>query len=250
MRDAGVVPSGCCTVPGLPRAPAPTHSAPPARGGAGTPVRQGTRHRLAARTGESLPRGDEREASATGQRQSRRRHEQQNDARTTNDRTSRTTQPLEPSPTPDPTSAVRTTPQRPSPRPTTSSPRRLDGPPTGSRSPQSPPVLCCLGPDCRRPAPAHPLPPGLSHPGFTWTVEEGESGAERRTPLPPKPRREAKETPEAGRRPVALRAETHRAKQMERNTWRETGSDADQPACARRSYIADSRAATTSPAVT
>ena len=52
---------------------------------------------------------------------------------------------------------------------------------------------------CRRPAPRHSsVPPGLARPGFTWTVEEGESGAKRRTPLPPKPRREANETPDGG----------------------------------------------------
>jgi hypothetical protein len=72
------------------------------------------------------------------------------------------------------------------------------------------------------PPPAHQHPPGQTRTTFTWHVEEGGSGAKRRTPLPPKPRREAKERSGAGRRPVALRAETHRAKQMERNTRRET----------------------------
>ena len=63
-----------------------------------------------------------------------------------------------------------------------------------------PAYLICLTPTpCRRPASGHSsFPPGLARPGFTWTVEEGESGAKRRTPLPPKPRREAKETPEGG----------------------------------------------------
>src|SRR3954447_20558898 len=72
------------------------------------------------------------------------------------------------------------------------------------------------------PPPAHQHPPGQTQTTFTWHVEEGGSGAKRRTPLPPKPRRGAKETPGAGRRPVALRAETHRTKHIERNTRRET----------------------------
>ena len=41
------------------------------------------------------------------------------------------------------------------------------------------------------PPPAHQHPPGLTRPTFTWQVEEGGSGAKRRTPLPRKPRREA-----------------------------------------------------------
>jgi|SRR5215218_3500392 len=79
-----------------------------------------------------------------------------------------------------------------------------------------PPVAAAPPQATQRPAWAGPS-------RFTWQVEEADSGAKRRSPLPRKPRRRAKETPEAGRRPVALMVETHGTKQMERNRWRETG---------------------------
>jgi hypothetical protein len=195
MRDARVVPSGWCTVPGLPPAPAPTRSAPHAQGGADTPVRQGTWQRLTAWTRESGPRGDGREARATGSGITTTTRATER-TRTTNEPTSRTNATARAFTTPDPTSAVRTTsPSSPDPPP--APPRRLDGPPTGSPRPHSPPVFCCLGP-MPPPHPGLPAPARPDPPRFTWTVEEGESGAKRRTPLPPKPRREAKETPVGG----------------------------------------------------
>src|SRR5215210_4484074 len=90
------------------------------------------------------------------------------------------------------------------------------------KSDTNPPVTPTL-PVAAAPPPAHQHPPGQTRTTFTWHVEEGGSGAKRRTPLPAKPRREAQNGPGAGRRPVALRGETHRAKQMEGNTRRETG---------------------------
>jgi hypothetical protein len=87
------------------------------------------------------------------------------------------------------------------------------------------PRLRCPPAPAAAPPPAHTHPPGLTT-RFTWHVEEGVR-RDAPDPLPPKPRREAKETPEAGRRPVALKEGTHRAKQMGGNTWRETGRDAD-----------------------
>jgi hypothetical protein len=200
VRDAGVVPSEWCTVSGLPPAPAPTHSAPPAQGGADTPVRQGTRQRLTAWTRESGPRGDGREARATGSGITTTTRAAER-TRTTNEPTSRTNATARAFTTPDPTSAVRTTsPSSPDPPP---APRVVS-----TAHPPAPHILtrhpssAALGPDAAAPPPAHPLPPGLTHPG-----------------LPGRSRKH----PTAGRRPVALRAETHRAKQMERNTRRETG---------------------------
>jgi hypothetical protein len=102
-------------------------------------------------------------------------------------------------------------------RPTTSLPRLIwipSRPPRESspRLTRIPAYLPCpdpLPPPRRRPTSAR-----LSLPApFTWQVEEGGSGAKRRTPLPPKPRREAKETPRGGA--VACCA-------YGRNPWRET----------------------------
>ena len=53
------------------------------------------------------------------------------------------------------------------------------------------------------PPPALPLP-AWAAPRFIWQVEEGGSSAKRWTPLPRKPRRDAKSGPEAGRRPGDL----------------------------------------------
>jgi hypothetical protein len=117
-------------------------------------------------------------------------------------------------------------------------------PPPPPRTPRPPtsdsPITCLkirflLCPWTRLPPPR--LRPSASRLGwparFTWQVEEGGSGAERRTPLRRKPRRDAKETPAAGRRPVALMGETHRAKQMEGNTRRETGAACPAPSTRR-----------------
>jgi hypothetical protein len=117
-------------------------------------------------------------------------------------------------------------PPPPPPRPPSyplASPR--GSPPLGSRT------LTCLSLIClpciRVPPPRlRPLRlPAWAGPSrFTWQVEEGGSGAKWRTPTSSKsaggkPRKQ----PKAARRPVALRGETHRAKQMEGNTRRETG---------------------------
>jgi hypothetical protein len=66
------------------------------------------------------------------------------------------------------------------------------------------------------------FPPGLARPGLPGRSRKGGSGAKRRTPLPRKPRRDAKETPSRwaaaccahGRNPLN---ETDGAKQMEGN---------------------------------
>jgi hypothetical protein len=64
-------------------------------------------------------------------------------------------------------------------RPTARSPRRLDGPPTGSPHPHSPPVFCCPWTRCRRPAPGPPAPAWPDPPRFTWTVEEAKETPDR-----------------------------------------------------------------------
>ena len=103
-------------------------------------------------------------------------------------------------------------------------------------------------PPCRRPAPRHSsFPPGLARPGFTWTVEEGESGAKRRTPLPP--------TAQAGRQRNTQRRGggllRSRKKPIERNRWRETqGREtgvSSTPASLRRLRLC--RCSTTPPAM-
>jgi hypothetical protein len=69
-------------------------------------------------------------------------------------------------------------------------------------------------PGCRRPAPHQPVTRlGWDHPGFTWQAEEGASAAQRRTPLPPQPRRGANTTPAGG---AAARSAQDR--NLERNT--------------------------------
>ena len=71
----------------------------------------------------------------------------------------------------------------------------------------------------RRPA-SGPKLTAWAHHQVYLSVEEGGSGAERRTPLPHKPRRRARSEPEAGRRPVALQGSTGRDQQPEINSRR------------------------------
>jgi hypothetical protein len=127
---------------------------------------------------------------------------------------------------------------------------RLDRPPDPTHSPNPCPFDVPDSTTCRRPASRHPcFPPGLANPGFTWTVEEGESGAKRRTPLPQSPSGKPRKHRKAGRRLVALKEETHRTKQMEGNTWRETGRDSRRPpACS--CYAADASTSESSAALT
>jgi hypothetical protein len=58
---------------------------------------------------------------------------------------------------------------------------------------------------------------------FTWQVEEGGPARSGGPPSSKSPGGKPRKHPKAGRRPVARRGETHRAKQMEGNTRRETG---------------------------
>ena len=65
-------------------------------------------------------------------------------------------------------------------------------------------LICCL------PLPRlGPTPSCLDCPDrFTWRVEEGPSGATRRTALPPKSRHSATDSPPAGQRPIRLQRRT------------------------------------------
>jgi hypothetical protein len=91
-----------------------------------------------------------------------------------------------------------------------------------------PPVthLIPCPPDLPAPIPAAAPPeaapaPRLARPGFTWTVE-GVRREAADAPSSKSPGGKPRKHPMAGRRPVALIEETHRAKQMEGNTRRET----------------------------
>jgi hypothetical protein len=89
--------------------------------------------------------------------------------------------------------------------------------PNGSPEPDQSIRLLLPGiPIAAAPPPALKHPPGLTRPGFTWTVEEG-GPARSGGPLPPKPRREAKTG--RGRGGALLRSRT---KPIERNRSRET----------------------------
>ena len=99
-------------------------------------------------------------------------------------------------------------------------------------APDRPPCSLLHGPHAPRSLPSRLPPPrlrpstitpGLACPVFVWQVEEGGSSAKRWTPLPRKPRREAKSGPEAGRRPVRLLRRTPRDEHQEPNTQRRTG---------------------------
>ena len=68
------------------------------------------------------------------------------------------------------------------------------------------------------PPPAHQHPPGQTRPTFTWHVEEGGSGAKRRTPLPRKAQA-GSEGNTRGRGGGLLRSGP---KPIERNRWSET----------------------------
>jgi hypothetical protein len=108
--------------------------------------------------------------------------------------------------------------------PTRLASRRLDSSPASAHLPHP----------CPSDLPG-PIPPAAAPPEATpasrlgWPVQvyldsRGRgSGAKRRTPFLRDPRREAKETPEGGAAACCAQGETHRAKQMERNTRRETG---------------------------
>ena len=208
--------------PPSPRPRARGHSAAPsfrAQAGApsvgrsgGVPQRRPGRAAAQARARERATRPGEA-ASPTGPRSSTQSPHHAKSRQNRTDRASTDARPRlqPPVPTPDSSPALSPPPSA-SPRWSTH-PSQIRHQPTASRPPL---------PVAAAPPPAHQHPPGQTRTTFTWHVEEGGSGAKRRTPLPPKPRREAKNRPGAGRRPVALRGETHRTKQMERNTRRET----------------------------
>ena len=127
------------------------------------------------------------------------------------------TEPIEPAPTPDPAFSLPSLlpiPRPPYPRLT---PRRTDGRPTRLKSDTNPPVTPAL-PVAAAPPPAHQHPPGLTRPTFTWQVEEGGSGAKRRTPLPPKAQAGSRGNTR-GRGGGLLRSGP---KPIERNRWSET----------------------------
>jgi hypothetical protein len=64
---------------------------------------------------------------------------------------------------------------------------------------------------------------------FTWQVEEGESGAKRRTPLPPKAQAGRQgNTRRRGGGLLRSMAKPIGTKQMEGNKWRETGLEASR----------------------
>jgi hypothetical protein len=78
---------------------------------------------------------------------------------------------------------------------------------------------------CRRPAPGPPAP-AWANPHHIYLARRGR-GVRREAADPPSslsPGGKPRKQPGAGPRPVALRGETHRAKQMERNTRRETAA--------------------------
>jgi hypothetical protein len=138
--------------------------------------------------------------------------------RTTNDPTSRSNPTARAFTTPDPTSAVRPTPHSLDPDPLRALRVASTAHPLAPRPPPSPPVLCCPGPDCRRPAPGPPAPAWADPPRPTWTVEEGGSGAKRRTPLPPSA--QAGSQRNTRRRGGGLLRSG--PKPIERNRWNET----------------------------
>jgi hypothetical protein len=191
--------------------------------------------------------GSERDwAAASRRRQAAER------ARTTNDPTSRSSPTARGFTTPDPTSAVRPTPQSLHPDPLPALRVASTAPPWLPDLLPRQPSSGALEPDCRRPAsrPAPCFPPGLANPDFPGRSRKGSPARSGGLPFLQSPGGKPRKHPEAGRRPVALRAETHRAKQMERNTRRETGRAPDRPSARSRPYIADSSAATSSSAVT
>lgn len=218
-RDAGVVPVrvGAASQESDPRRHPPDRRPPP-----GMPTSSGRALRspgqgrwLAACTGGAL---SDRKAGATG----RRHHDDDTSSRTT--RAARTTrraertQPLEPSPTPDLTSAVRTTPNflhpDPPPAPRVSSTAHPPAPHLLTRHPSS----AALDPIAAAPPPAHPLPPGQTHPGLPGRSRKGSPARSGGLPFLQSPGAKPRKHPEAGRRPVALMGKTHRAKHMEGNT--------------------------------
>ena len=165
--------------------PTPQHGAPPARPGG---------HRLPAGSA-SRPGGQPRHAAGEPTGQPSRRRATRPRSRTTTPRTRRR--------------HLRRSPRPRNPAPPATSPSRSS--PTSRRDP--PDCLLLVLP------PAHPHarplllaaapPPALplhawAAPRFIWQVEEGGSSAKRWTPLPRKPRRDAKSGPEAGRRPGDL----------------------------------------------
>jgi hypothetical protein len=77
-------------------------------------------------------------------------------------------------------------------------PRRLDGRPTRLKSDTNPPITPAPA-RCRRPAPGPPAP-AWADPHHIYLARRGRGGPARSggPPLPPKPRRDAKETPRGG----------------------------------------------------
>jgi hypothetical protein len=138
--------------------------------------------------------GSERDWAAA----SRRRHEQQNERAPRTTRRADPTQPLEPSrrPTRPPPFAPPPTPSIPTHYALSASPRRPTHwlPDLLPRHPSS----AALDPIAAAPPPAHPLPPGLTHPGLPGRSRKGGPARSGGPPFFPQPRREAKETPGGG----------------------------------------------------
>src|SRR5215207_8953612 len=100
-------------------------------------------------------------------------------------------------------------------------------PPVSNQTPTHP-----SRPPCPVPPP-RPRPPstrlGKPAPHLPGTSRKGGPAQSGGPPFLQSPGGKPRKHPGAGRRPVALRAETHRGKQMERNTRRETALTVCQP---------------------
>jgi hypothetical protein len=208
--------------------------APPARGGVfpARPAARGQGARGTPPTSAAGPGPDAERAPASRaelrRRASLRLRSSTQPRRHHPDRLAETPEPLEPPSTPDP---------RPSPASTATSP-----PASSSQLP--PRVASGFTPsrlsDTHLLVPHLPAPPSLAAAPpeappasrLGWPVQvylAGRGrGVRREAADPPSslsPGGEPRKHPKAGRRPVALMEETHRAKQMEGNTRRETGAD-------------------------
>ena len=195
------------TASGPPPSPTPSRRAGRGRGGHGG---RGT-------PGDGTARGGERLAAARRQLQRHRVDAPSSTPRHTPEPPRPRQQNRSPPPTPEPGSQPPPHPLTPPPPP--ASPR-VDPtvPNLSSRTPARHTDTLFLLP-LPPPRPRPPKRPAWAGPSrFTWQVEEGESGAKRRTPLPPKA--------QAGRQGNTQRRGggllRSRAKPVERNRWRET----------------------------
>jgi hypothetical protein len=136
-----------------------------------------------------------------------------------------TTQPLEPHRRPEPATPARRSYYLSPPSPLQLPSRRLDGSPPSTLQTHPQPTRYAF-PAPVAAAPPHALPASrLGCPIQVYLAGRGR-GVRRGAADPPSslsPGGALGKHPKAGRRPVALREETHRAKQMEGNTRRETG---------------------------